>query len=307
MHPRFMRARLPLSLGALGALLLAPIPAAAQGHGGVASSGMGQGEARISSRSDVRLSMESMPGTSGAAVSALGTRVGAQMATIRGCYEATVAENPTITGTLRMRVLLEGRGRPNVEVDRDGVGNPGLVRCVTTALGRIDSNGLQRPTRAVVQLEMANSAARGAERAQQVAQQASRVPVTVDGDGNPSSTGGTPDGHVRFTVTGRGRDAAGAVVAGHRALLTALPGLMDCRRRSGRRGRSPAGELAVTMQVRDGRTPQSRVTRSTVPNERARTCVSRALSAIEERSTGGSGHVQVSIRFAEAEVIENAQ
>src|SRR5690606_12725738 len=94
-------------------------PAAAQG--GVANSGMEQGEARITSRSDVRLSMESLPGTSGAAVTALGQRVGAKMAQIRRCYEQRVEEDPTVVGTLRLRFLLEALGRPRVEIDRDDV------------------------------------------------------------------------------------------------------------------------------------------------------------------------------------------
>lgn len=280
------------------ALVLGPSLASAQGHGGVAGSGMEHGEARISSRSDVRLSMESMPGTSGSQVSALGTRVGARMAQIRHCYESAVSEDPTVTGTIRLRVLLQGRrGAPRVEVESDGTNRRSLVRCMSSELGRIDVADLRRPTRAIVQLELANSAARGAERAATRARQASQVTVQIDSDGNPGSTGGTPDGHVRFTVTGSGRESAPAVVAAHRALLTALPGFLDCRRRASSRGRSPAGEIRATMRVREGRAPTSRATRSTVEHERARSCVNRALGRIERRSEGGSGRVTVVVQF----------
>lgn len=293
-----------MGLTATLAFSLAPASASAQGHGGVARSGMAQGEARISSRSDVRLSMESMPGTSGASVSALGTRVGQRMAQIRGCYETTVSERPTVTGTLRLRVLLEARGRPNVEVDRDGVNDRELLACVTGALRGIDTSSLQRPTHAVVQLELANSAARGAERAAVRAQEVREVAVEMDGDGNATTTGGTPDGHVRFTATGRGRAAAPAVIAAHRVLMTALPGLMDCRRRAGRRGQSPVGELAATLTLRQGRPATSQVGRSTVHETRTRPCVQRVLSRVET-PTDGAGRVRVSIRFAEAEQIDS--
>ena len=286
------------------ALALAPSVALGQGDEGVARSGMGQGEARISSRSDVRLSMESMPGTSGATMSTLGTRVGAQMRTIRGCYETTVEEDPSVTGTLRLRLLLPERGRPDVEIDRDGVGDATLVGCVTRALGGIDAAGIDRPSGAVVQLEMGNSSAEGAERARTRAQQAQQVQVTIDGDGNATSSGGAPDRGVRFTVVGQGRESAPAVVAAHRALSTALPGLLDCHRRSGRRGHSAEGEIRATMAVRDGRPPQSRVTRCGLTHPRARGCLNRVLRGIERRSDGGTGRVEIQLHFAEPAPIE---
>jgi hypothetical protein len=290
----------------LCAIALAPA-AAAQGHGGVGQSGMDQGEARIATRSDVRLSMESLPGTSGAQVSALGTRVGGRMARIRGCYEQTVAEDPTVTGTLRLRLLLEEGGEdPVVEVDRDGVGSDGLVQCVARELGAIDTARLRRPTRAVVQLEFASSAAEGAERTARRAREARQVQITIDADGNATASGGTPDGHVRFALTGEGRESAPAVVAAHRALRRALPGLMDCRRRAGRRGHSPEGEVAVILRLREGRPTQSRVGRSTVASDRARGCVRRVLRRIEHWA-GGTGRVRARIRFAGAEAVPAAR
>lgn len=298
---------MPTTRAFLASFLLlstASVASAQGGHGGVSNSGMGQGEARISSRSDVLLTMESMPGTSGASVTALGTRVGARMAQIRGCYERTVAERPTVTGTLRLRVLLEGRGRPTIEIDADRVNDRQLVTCMTDELGRIDHAGLHRPTRAVVQLVMGNTAAAGAERAAVRAQEVRQVAIQIDGDGNATTGGGTPDGHVRFTVTGRGRDSAPAVTSAYRAMNTTLAGLMDCRRRASRRGASPAGVLSVTMNVRDGRAPTSRVTRSTVANEQARGCVGRVLSRIEDRASGGSGPVRVEVRFGDTDAVD---
>lgn len=289
-------------------LLALALVAPASAQDGVANSGMGQGEARITSRSDVRLSMESMPGTGGAAVTALGQRVGARMAQIRGCYEQRVEEDPTITGTLRLRFLLEGRGRPRVEVDRDGVDDAALVTCITRELQRLDIAQLTRPTRAIVALQLANTAARGAEQSAARAQEARQVTMTADGDGNPTATGGTPDGRVRFTVTGRGRESGPTVAAAHRALMSALPGLMDCRRRSGRQGRAPGGDLSATLQIRTGQAPTARVTRSRVEGERragfTQTCVGRALDGIEQRPTEGRGAVRVEIHFEPATDVE---
>lgn len=289
------------------AALAFPALALAQGPGGVANSGMGQGEARISARSDIRLSMESLPGTNGAQVSALGGRVGARMSALRTCYTDILAQNPTVTGTLRMRVLLDAGTRPpRVEVDRDGTGHAPLVRCVSRTLAGLDATGLTRPTHAIVQLEMQNTAAAGVEASAERAQQAAAVPIEIDGDGNATSSGGTPDGHVRFRVVGRGREAAGAVTAGHRAIFSALPGLLDCRRRAGRRGGSSEGETRIAMTVRDGRAPTSRVTSNTLPGTTTARCLTRTLGAIAP-TEGGSGSVTVIVTYAPAETIEDAR
>ncbi len=297
-NPSFSRALVALAILGLAA------PAAAQG--GVSNSGMGQGEARITSRSDVRLAMESMPGTPGAAVSALGQNVGAKMPDLRRCYSERVEENPTVTGTLRLRYLLANRGAARIEVDRDDVHDREVVQCITRVLGRVETRGLTRPTRAIVQLQLANTAAEGVRNAAERATQAQQVTLTNDDQGNPSSSAGTPDRGVRFTVAGRGARSGPAVVAAHRALLTALPGLMDCRRRSARQGRAPGGDLTATMQVRAGAAPVSRVTASTVPNERTRGCVQRVLGAIEQRPTEGRGNVRVQIHFEPADQVAEA-
>jgi hypothetical protein len=288
----------------LAALALAASPASAQRVGGVANSGMGQGEARITSRSDVRLSMESMPGTSGAAVSALGQRVGSSMTAIRTCYEERIEENPTVTGTLRLRFLLENRGNARVEIDNDGVGDREVVRCITNVLEGLPSRDLSRPTRAVVQLVLANSAARGVAQASQQAQRAQAVVLNTDAQGNPTASGGTDDQRVTFVVTGEGSGSGETVAAAHRALMIALPGLLDCRRRSGRRGEGPGGDLTASMQILVGRSPTARMTASTVPNENTRSCVGRVLGRIEHRPTEGRGRVSVRIHFEPASPVE---
>ncbi|MGE0789506.1 MAG: hypothetical protein AB7S26_27775 [Sandaracinaceae bacterium] len=283
----------------LAALLLLAAPASPSlAQGGVAGSGMGQGEARISARSDVRLSMESMPGTSGATVSALGTRVGARMAQIRACYEEVIAERPTVTGRLRLRLNLPERGRADVTVADDGVGDRGLVSCVTRQLQQVDCDRISRPAGAIVQLEMQNTAAAGVAESARRTEEHRQVDVHVDDEGNATATGGSPERGVRYTVTARGAHASETASAAHRALASALPGLTDCRRRAGRRGQDPSGEISAQMQVRTGRAPTSRVTRSTVADDRTGSCVERVLRRISLRATEGSGSVEARITYS---------
>lgn len=283
------------TMAALAALAWAPT-ASAQGRGG--GSSMGQGEARITARSDVRLSMESVPGTGGATISALGARVGARMAQIRQCYEDVVSERPTVEGRLRLRMTLPRRGRPRIEVAEDGTDDRALVRCVRRELTRVDCNQIRRPAGAIVRLEMSNTAAEGVAESSRRSERRREVQVQIDGEGNATATGGNPRRGVRFTVTGDGRDSAPAVVAAHRALTRALPGLTDCRRRAGNRGRDPSGEISVVLRIREGRPPGSRVTRSTVAYERTRGCVSRVLRRVDQRAEAGSGRVRAQIRYS---------
>lgn len=285
---------LSIAAAALAALLFAPV---AHAQGGVGSSGMGQGQARIAARSDVRLSMESLPGTNGATMSALGQQVGGHMRQLRECYEETVSERPTVQGTLRMRFELRERGGPAVSVDNHDVEDAGLIACVTRQLRQVDCGSIRRPAGAIVQLELSNTAAGGVAESARRSQERREVQVTVDGDGNPSATGGVPRRGVRFTVTGEGRDATPAVVAAHRVLTTAMPGLTDCRRRAARRRQDPTGEISVTMRVRGGRPTVSRVTRSTVEEERTRRCVGRVLGRVQTRAEAGSSTVQARILF----------
>ncbi len=290
-----MRTSLGLALATIA--LSFTVPAAAQND-------MGQGEARITSRSDVRLSMESMPGTGGGAMAHLGHGVGAQMARLRHCYEERVEQDPTVTGTLRLRFLLDERGRPHIEVDQDGVNDAAVLRCMTRILERLDTGELTRPTHAVVVFELANTAARGVEESAERAREVQAVALTTDADGNPAASGGSGNGRVHFTLTGHGSDSAPAVSAAYRALMTTVPGLLDCRRHSGRHGRSPGGDLTGAVQIHGGRRPAARITRSTVPNERTQRCVNRVLRHIEQRPPSGNGRVSLQIHFEPADDVE---
>jgi hypothetical protein len=175
---------------------------------------------------------------------------------------------------------------------------------MTRVLERLETGPLTRPTHAVLVLQLANTAAHGVEQSQERAREIQAVALTTDAHGNPTSSGGTGDGMLRFTVTGHGSDSGPAVAAAHRAIMTVLPGLLDCRRHSARRGRTEGGDLTATMQIHAGRAPSARVTRSTVPNDRTQTCVGRVLGHIEQRPTEGRGRVQVLIHFEPADHVD---
>jgi hypothetical protein len=268
----------------LGLALLVSAPAAAQQ--------MGQGEARITARSDVRMGVESGPGTSGRKLQDVAGALTDQLATIRRCYADVAEERPTVQGAMRLRVLLpRGRG-VDVRTESDTTEDRPLARCVTRALTRARFNDVERPANVLVALDFTNSAARGVAETRERAGRESQVQTTADAAGNHVAEGGTED--VQFNVAGG--DPARAAAA-QRSLRTAIAGFLDCRRRAGRRDMNPQGEITVRLQIpRRGRAT-SRVLDSTVADTRAPTCVTRALSRMTFEPAA-AGRIDVTFVFA---------
>lgn len=268
--------------------------AAAQGSGGVARSGMDQGEARIRTRSDVRLGIESGPGTSGQRLQEMARAVSSKLGDIRECYGRVTAEDPTIVGEYQLTVSLPHRGRVQIEKTADTVDNDDLERCVERAIQRADYAGVGRPANVRVQLGFGNTAAAGAEEAARRRAEGSRVEVIRDDQGNLTASGGIPSGEVRFTVTAPGSTDPQTVAAMHRSVRSNIAGLLDCRRRAGRRNMDPSGEIELQIAVSARGRARTRTVRSTVEDSRAPTCVSRSLSRARfERAAAGRARLRL--------------
>jgi hypothetical protein len=259
---------------------------------------MGQGQAEITTRSDVRMRIDSGPGTSGRRLQDMAEAVTSKMGQVRQCYADIVEERPGVTGSMRIRVSLprNPRGRVQLEVE-DSVGDRQLKRCIERSLRRASFRGVDRPAIVFAQLEFTNSAAAAVERVAERREEAAQVRVSHNADGKPQASGGTANGLVRFTLTGQGRASDEAVAAAQRAVRAAIPGLLDCRRRASRREMNPEGALTVNLRIpRRGRA-QARTTENTLEDQRAPICVGRAL-ARAPYAAEAAGRVQVVVRFA---------
>ncbi|MCS6799827.1 MAG: hypothetical protein NZ898_15140 [Myxococcota bacterium] len=271
--------------------------ARAQGHGGVAESGMAQGEAQVSTRSDVRMSVENGPGTSAARLGPLAGALAGAMAEIRRCYQQTLADRPTVTGRMRLRVELPAeRGPLRVALADDGTGDASLGRCVGRALGAVPVRDLERPAVAFVVLDFDNTAAASAAvHAERVAA-ASVVALQRDEQGRPFTEVSLPGREIVIRMHAEGTTPEQALVQLTRDVRAAIPGLLDCRRRAGRRGASPAGDLVVDLAVAARGRPRVRVGSSSVADPRAPTCVSRALTSARF-SPESAGRARLSMRW----------
>jgi hypothetical protein len=280
-----------LALAAVGWLGAVGVASAQEG---VAGSGMAQGQASVTTRSDVTISLESLPGTSGARIAVLGRGVTQSMPELRRCYGDAVAQRPATHGRLRLRLDVPATGATTSSVVEDAVGDAPLLGCIQRVLATLTLEPSLRPASAVVVMEFDNTAARGG--AEVAARQAEADAVTVTrGGGRPEARG---EGNaVRFVVRGAA-DASDEVVADAlRVVRSQVPGLLDCRRRASRRGRDPEGDLVLTLAIRPGAAPVATAGRSTVADPEAPRCVATALGRAHRRPSEGPATLEVEIHF----------
>jgi len=258
---------------------------------------MGQGEARITARSNVRLGIESGPGTSGRTLGEIGTAAGAALGAIRSCYGEIAEQDPTIRGEMRVQLSIgSGRHPVTTEIGQGAPVSRELTRCVVRAVESADYSSIRSGATAFLVLTFTNTAAEGVERtrARRVTEDA--VEVTRDADGHRSASGGPPDGLIRFTVIAQGDESEAAVSAAQRALRATIPTFLDCRRKAGRRDGSPEGELSADLRVSNRGRAQARVRSNTVQNRygtaQAATCFAGGLNHASF-TADSAGHYRV--------------
>src|SRR5690606_32517474 len=146
-----------------------------------------------------------------------------------------------------------------------------VERCSLAALRGADVSRARPRSTVLVTFTFTNTAAVGQERMD--VRRAAEADVSLEpaGEGKLAASGGDGTGVVRFRVVAPESERA-ALGAVHGDLRSALPALLDCRRRSTRRDGDPTGVTAAQLRVRSGRAQLTRV-RSTVAAEGAGACV----------------------------------
>lgn len=249
---------------------------------------------KITTRSDVRMSIEGATGTSGKKLDALAKVLGGPLSELKRCYGEIVKDNPEVVGNLTVELtLLEGKAPIKASAPAAGTFKP-MRRCVDRAFAKIDVSEVPRPAKANLLLELTNSAAAGAGEVRHQGEQAAKVAVEEKADGSVASHGASLQGEVSFDVSSKGPSGRAAVEHIHNGVRDALPGLFDCRRRASKKG-SPEGDLVFQLKLTPSAKPALEVTSSTVQNERAPICSSSVLK--RSLPKGGSGPVALTIHF----------
>ena len=268
--------------------------AAAQGGGG---SPMGQGEASINVRADIKLAIKGTRATPPDRVQQLTDAVSEKMAAMRTCYYDLVAKRPTTVGSIAMRITLEqGSGPAVIETKETGGTDADLTGCVQKAVSKAAFGMVARPAAAIVTLEFDNTRAKGQEAMESRAAVAEQVHVTEKADGGFEASWKSIDGKVSFLVSSaKSKEAVEAVL---RTLRDDYAGFADCRRRSEKDGKSPAGEIAVQIQLQRGGKSNAKVGTSSVAHERAVPCVERVFKRIDFEGAPAAQKVDLRITWS---------
>jgi hypothetical protein len=262
------------------------------GTSAAASAQVGE-HGRISTRSDVRMSIEGAPGTSGKKIEAMAKTLGGPLGEVKRCYAELVKEHPDVVGSLGVELELRaGAGPATVRVP-DAVGKlKPMNKCIDKAFGKLEMAEVPRPAAAKVLLELTNSAAAAADDVRAREQEASKVDVVQGEGGNFEAKGQSIQGEVSYRVVSRD---AKLVEAAYQKIRDSLPGLFDCRRRASKLD-SPEGDLVFRAKFSPSASVDLQTVSSSVKNERAPICSTNAIKPALAKL--GKGSAEITIHFS---------
>ena len=261
---------------------------------------MGQGEAAIAVRSDVKLSVKGTGGTPSDRLAKLGQAVSDQMGDIRACYRKLVASAPEVTGTLRLRIGLEKEKdkKPALEVLDKSEGAEALIKCVTQVLSTAKYADVGRPAAAFLSLAFENSRARGQAQMTERAAQIAQVQVQMDASGAREASWSTEGNEIRFTVKAAADAPARTVELILQGIKRGFAPFLDCRRRCEQGGVSPEGDIPSELSLDAAGRAKISFGAITVTHARAPGCAERAFKRVAFDKPGAPLRAHVNVHFA---------
>ena len=259
---------------------------------------MGQGEAAIAVRSDVKLSVKGTGGTPSDRLAKLGQAVSDQMGDIRACYRKLVASAPEVTGSLRLRIALEKDKKPALEVLDKSEGAEALIKCVTQVLTTAKYADVGRPSAAFLSLAFENSRARGQAQMNERSAQIAQVQVQTDASGAREASWSTDGNEVRFTVKAAADAPPRSVELILQGIKRGFAPFLDCRRRCEQGGVSPEGDIPSELSLDAAGRAKISFGAITVSHARAPGCAERAFKRVAFDKPGAPRRAHVNVHFA---------
>jgi hypothetical protein len=261
---------------------------------------MGQGEAKITFQSNVRIALKGERSTRSERVNALGAAVGAKTAELKACYAKVVESDPTAVGAIEVALALtEDDAKPKVEVRQSAGFTSDMLTCVRRVLQETKLDKNQRPAAAMITLEFSNSRAQGEEA--MAARSASTLTdaVVTNAQGKLEVSWSAPGDKVAFTALAEPSETKESPAAALRALKKTLGAFLDCRRKAAKGGASPAGASTAALTWSRGALATAQLESSTLSKPPAVTCIKNALGRLKIENGPQSGRVTVTVTFKE--------
>lgn len=261
---------------------------------------MGQGEAAIKVRSDVKVAIRGTGGTPKVHLEKLGAAIAKAVPKVRKCYGRLVRKRATVTGRLEVTVTLpEGRKRVELALESEEELDKALQRCVMRELRQASFKDVPRPAAAVLTLGLDNTQAAGQSSLEEHAAVSNAVDVTTSPEGVSEASWRSQDGALSFHVRAKGPRGADAARSAIQGLRRGYAGFLDCRRRSEKGGLSPAGETQVKLVLKGRKKPKITVQTCGIRHERAPICMARAFRRSSFPDAPSGVPVDVTVTFAE--------
>jgi hypothetical protein len=263
---------------------------------------MEQGEAMISVRSDVRLSMKGTRGATKSQVTAIGEAIRSEMQRLKLCYGKLVAQDPAAAvGAFRFVIsFLDKKKLPVLEFPGKGPRHAGLEECIRNSLGKASLDRDHRPAAAILMLHFSNTRARGEALMNEASDPTNSVEVKTAPDGSLGASWKNKNGGLSFEVTARpkdaNRDTVAAVLSG---LKSRFGSFLDCRRKAGKRGTSPAGKTVSDVRVLPRGKVKAKTLSSTLKLARAATCIEKVYKRLQFEGAAPRSRVRVTVEFFE--------
>lgn len=279
-------------------LLCATAALAAPGVRAEGGANMGQGEASIAVRSDVKLAVKGTGGTPSDRLAKLGQAVSDQMGDIRACYRKLVASSPEVTGNLRLRLGLEKDKPASIVVLDQSAGTEPLIKCATQVLGLAKYADVGRPAAAFLSLGFENSRAKGQAQMAERAAQLAHVQVQTNEAGAREASWSTEGNEVRFRVEAEAGAPDNTVELVLQGLKRGYAAFLDCRRRCEQGGISPEGDIPTQLALDAAGHAKVSYGAITVKHQRAPGCAERAFKRVPFDKPGAPLRARVNVHFA---------
>jgi hypothetical protein len=259
---------------------------------------MGQGQAAIAVRSDVKLGIKGTGGTTSERLAKLGQAVGDQMGDIRACYRKQIAGSPELIGALRVRIALDKSDKPQVELTEQSAGSKELTACVSRALEKGHYHDVGRPAAALLSLEFDNSRARGQAEMVERQTQLGHADAHAASNGGQIGSWSSDGGQLKFTVQTEQAAPAGALDLVIRGFQAGYAAFLDCRRKCEKGGASPEGDIEAELSIDGKARATTHLGKISVAHERAPACAERAFKRVRFDKPQAPVRAQVTVHFA---------
>jgi len=242
-----------------------------------------------------RLAVSHTPNPAGDQAVKIGRRVEPQVDALRTCYREAVLRNPRLEGDVIVRLTNVAPGGEKVHLERDQTGDVGFHQCLSRSLARVKLRGLPLDAAALVEVRVTPPGASIKSEMNRRARNAQRVQLKRNAPGQLQSEGQTQGGEVQFALEASDSERD-TLVAMHREVSERLAGLLDCRRRSTRRGETPRGQMVFDVHTHSQGIGHVRTVDNPTRDPRASQCVEAWLKRGEARPLP-SGQVRLTLRY----------